>query len=614
MLFIYLIKKKKKISLIVILTTPKQTIEDGDTQVDFSGISVNKSDVTSIQADGRCQRLSQMHFNWCGLDDAFCHKLCEWLSPPCRITTINLVGNNITDKGAGYLAEALEKDGNQIAYLSVSVNKITNSGLFRLLEAATSPQSKLSDLRIGNNKICFESAAELDKFYGCGCLVFVDFRDNKINQKVVTEIMKGFATGSRLTTIDIKGIIPQARAPVKRHKLTDITTGGDEISIVIDDGMIEIDAGDSNQKLQTITPIAASPADELQTHDTSQNIIHSEEEVGTVEYSLNPDHSYLMEDETKRTDSNNSLDKPKPDGNDCTTRTNVSGQDLQVVTSNLKTTDITEADVPEWSNPNFNSSLKQTTFGEGDMQPEDSIQTTDEPDWSPDINEVAFTPVWPENNENPPLEEQNNPHSNHTNEESLVPDNGFTPQWEDSSNNIIKETAQPIQSDNPLRSPEVVNELPQETSSFNKVSDHHTNSEWIDSKIQPADTDVGLEWSDVKQNTTAVENWTDSSQLTEAADVTKQLTADSQSAQVTQVQEWSDQPSQPLEHHVDPNDAVDVENWEDSSKLTGIAVNSQEANVTQPDEVPEWKEIEQQRSSGDLNIGNQLTESNDVTN
>eukprot|EP01060_Flectonema_neradi_P030421 TRINITY_DN441_c0_g1_i1.p1 TRINITY_DN441_c0_g1~~TRINITY_DN441_c0_g1_i1.p1 ORF type:complete len:896 (+),score=198.65 TRINITY_DN441_c0_g1_i1:74-2761(+) len=352
------------------------SLEDNETQLDISSIPVTNNDLKALKASSRSHQVTHIHLNWCGVTDSLCESITQWLSPPSNITTINLIGNKIKDQGAYQLAKALRQDGNIITYLSVSVNKITKEGFVHILKAGTSEASSLQDLRIGGNRIKLGTSAELEEFYGVGCLTFVDLRGNPTESKVITHVMRGFATGHNLSSV-----VPAARLPIKRHRLVASSTAELPQIDDLDDTPVEICIGDSPENSQTITPVAHSPAEDV--HGTySQDLTINKQTEGTAEHSINPEYSL--------DDTNDELCKETP-------RAPMS----ENLTDVQKTKD---ADIPEWSDSNFDSSARKnppSPHVDGDMQLADS-----QPDWSTksntfDINTTDPLPAIVPDTENP---------------------------------------------------------------------------------------------------------------------------------------------------------------------------------------------------------------------
>ncbi|KAL9965330.1 hypothetical protein ACROYT_G029117 [Oculina patagonica] len=80
--------------------------------------------------------------------------LCKALQhPSCKVTTLNLSGNQITDTGVARLCEALQHKSCKVTTLNLSGNQITDTGVARLCEALQHISCKVTTLNLSGNQI-----------------------------------------------------------------------------------------------------------------------------------------------------------------------------------------------------------------------------------------------------------------------------------------------------------------------------------------------------------------------------------------------------------------------------------------------------------------------------
>ncbi|KAL9965351.1 hypothetical protein ACROYT_G029140 [Oculina patagonica] len=91
-------------------------------------------------------------------------RLCEALQhSSCKVTTLNLIGNQITDTGVARLCEALQHSSCKVTTLHLNSNQITDIGVARLCEAFQHPSCKVTTLNLGGNQITDTGVGRLCK-------------------------------------------------------------------------------------------------------------------------------------------------------------------------------------------------------------------------------------------------------------------------------------------------------------------------------------------------------------------------------------------------------------------------------------------------------------------
>ena len=74
----------------------------------------------------------------------------------CKLNSLNLARNNITDKGVKHLAEALKNNNCKLNSLDLAVNNITDEGVKHLPEALTNSNCILENLVLSHEYLSDE--------------------------------------------------------------------------------------------------------------------------------------------------------------------------------------------------------------------------------------------------------------------------------------------------------------------------------------------------------------------------------------------------------------------------------------------------------------------------
>ena len=96
------------------------------------------------------------------ITDAGVAILCEALKhPSCEVNTLNLFGDQITDAGVASLCEALKHPSCKVTILNLFGNQITDAGVASLCEALKHPSCKVTILNLFGNQITDAGVANL---------------------------------------------------------------------------------------------------------------------------------------------------------------------------------------------------------------------------------------------------------------------------------------------------------------------------------------------------------------------------------------------------------------------------------------------------------------------
>ena len=112
---------------------------------------------TSV-SDGNC-KLSSLYLDDDNVTDEGVEYLAEALKHSnCKLNSLTLEDNNVTDEGAKCLAEALKHSNCKLNSLTLEQNVVTDEGAECLVEALKHRNSKLNSLNLGINHVTDETA------------------------------------------------------------------------------------------------------------------------------------------------------------------------------------------------------------------------------------------------------------------------------------------------------------------------------------------------------------------------------------------------------------------------------------------------------------------------
>jgi len=107
-------------------------------------------------------------FIFSAISDVDCIAVSFWLNilsalkhPSCKVTTLHLISNQITDAGVASLCEALKHPSCKVTTLDLSNNQITDAGVASLCEAVKHPSCKVTSLSLSDNPITDAGVASL---------------------------------------------------------------------------------------------------------------------------------------------------------------------------------------------------------------------------------------------------------------------------------------------------------------------------------------------------------------------------------------------------------------------------------------------------------------------
>ena len=127
------------------------------------------SNITDAGVASLCEALKQpscivttLHLGKYKITDAGVASLCEALKQPSsKITTLRLGGSQITNAGAASLCEALMQPSCKVTTLGLCGNRITDAGVASLCEALKQPSCKVTTLGLDGNRITDVGVASL---------------------------------------------------------------------------------------------------------------------------------------------------------------------------------------------------------------------------------------------------------------------------------------------------------------------------------------------------------------------------------------------------------------------------------------------------------------------
>ena len=159
---------------------------------------------TSV-SDGNC-KLSSLELSVNIITDEGVTYLVEALKHSnCKLNTLDLSENNVTDKGVECLAEALKHSNCKLNSLNLSRNNVTDKGAECLAEALKHSNCKLNSLNLGINNITDEGAkclAEALKHSNCKLNSLI-LAQNNVTDKGVKCLVKALKhSNCKLNSLD----------------------------------------------------------------------------------------------------------------------------------------------------------------------------------------------------------------------------------------------------------------------------------------------------------------------------------------------------------------------------------------------------------------------------
>ena len=126
----------------------------------------------------------------------------------CKLRSINLRRNNITDEGVKHLAEALTNNNSKLNSLDLAGYNMTDEGVKHLAEALTNNNCKLNRLDLANNNITDEGVKHLAKaLTNNNCkLNSLDLARNNITDEGVKHLAEVLTNNNcKLNSLDLAG-------------------------------------------------------------------------------------------------------------------------------------------------------------------------------------------------------------------------------------------------------------------------------------------------------------------------------------------------------------------------------------------------------------------------
>ena len=135
--------------------------------------------------------------------------LCQALqTPTCKVTKLNLHGNQITDAGVASLCQALQTPTCKVTELGLSENQITDAGVASLCQALQTPTCKVTELHLDENQITDAGVASLcQALQTPTCKVTaLNLRDNQVTDAGVASICQALQTPTcKVTELNLGG-------------------------------------------------------------------------------------------------------------------------------------------------------------------------------------------------------------------------------------------------------------------------------------------------------------------------------------------------------------------------------------------------------------------------
>ncbi|KAL9965334.1 hypothetical protein ACROYT_G029122 [Oculina patagonica] len=154
-------------------------------------------------------KVTTLNLSYNPITDTGVASLCEALQhPSCNVTTLNLIGNQITDTGVASLCEALQHPSCKVTTLNLSYNPITDTGVPRLCEALQHPSCKVTTLNLSYNPITDTGVASLcEALQHPSCNVTtLNLSGNQITDTGVTRLREALQHPScKVTTLNLSG-------------------------------------------------------------------------------------------------------------------------------------------------------------------------------------------------------------------------------------------------------------------------------------------------------------------------------------------------------------------------------------------------------------------------
>ncbi|XP_078380985.1 uncharacterized protein LOC144663792 [Oculina patagonica] len=154
-------------------------------------------------------KVTALHLSLNQITDTGVSWLCEALQhSSCKVTTLDLSRNQITDTGVTWLCEALQHSSCKVTTLDLSYNQITDTGVASLCEALQHSSCKVTTLDLSGNQITDTGVTWLcEALQHPSCKVTtLDLSDNQITDIGVANLCKALQHPScKVTTLNLSG-------------------------------------------------------------------------------------------------------------------------------------------------------------------------------------------------------------------------------------------------------------------------------------------------------------------------------------------------------------------------------------------------------------------------
>ena len=154
-----------------------------------------------------CSKLKELCLMYSSITDTGVTSLCDALKhPSCKVTTLELNGNQITDTRVTSLCEVLKHPSCKVTTLDLSDNRITDTGVTSLCDALKHPSCKVTTLDLSSNQTTDTGVTSLcDALKHPSCEVTtLNLRGNQITDAGVPSLCDALKHPScKVTTLDL---------------------------------------------------------------------------------------------------------------------------------------------------------------------------------------------------------------------------------------------------------------------------------------------------------------------------------------------------------------------------------------------------------------------------